>query len=848
MLIPIGQESDTVRRIPWVTIVIMGLCVIIHILNSSAVSEYEYDLSDRKTEIYHYYRSHPYLELDEKIKKSFFLSEEMEEVIEAMAANKYRAAPDSQQREEEQAYLDNLVEELHYVESKHPYYKYGFVPQKKTFVGLIGHMFMHAGWFHLLVNLLFLYIMGPFIEDSWGKPAYAVFYLLTGILAALAFATHYPNSPVPTIGASGAISGVMGGFLIRHWNARLRYFYMFSLLIRGTFSAPAWVMLPLGFILDIFSASMMDSIAPEGGGGVAHWAHVWGFIFGVAGAFAIKYLKIEEKFVAPKVEAQTTYVNKSFVAYEEAMQVLADGDKEKAYTILIDAAKQDPSNPDVIEALWNIASETGRTGEVAPFLARLVDREVQQDQLEAALFHYRQVRSKFPDTRFATHTKIKIFEQAINIKDANEAADIFKELIREVNLASPPGVVTELCNAALKFDLTFNRSLAGKVIELALQHPEIPDDRKKSLKQQLYELPKQKEDAPIKVDGKSDFGGVSSAGSAKGASSLLVPLVPTASKKPPAPPGLTTPTTPSQPPPVFEEPKTPAMPREPEIPITPAQYQSPPVFEEPTIPVSPPEPEIPSIIQEPTIPATPYQSEPPPIIEEPNIPVTPREPEIPISPAQPQPPPIPQYPPIPVTPSPTEIPPPIESIKPIKPNEPITPTQPGEPETPDRTAPPVEDMVTPPPLPAPRKRFRVTKAVPVYVKGGKIGLDVKNMGKRVFALGKIKAIAVVKISPPGERPFLLIDLLVDEPGAAADAAAREIVIRTLRLFSTTFNPQKFVAQTDSPLQAFKIFTSSLLRLSKAKPFPNVESVQLKKVTGYRSIKEYEAAFLNDEGM
>jgi membrane associated rhomboid family serine protease len=70
-----------------------------------------------------------------------------------------------------------------------------------------------------------------------------------------------------------------------------------------------------------FNASIMDSIAPGGGGGVAHWVHVWGFVFGAAGGLAIKFLKIEEKFVAPKVEAQTTYVNKSSVLYEEAMQV-----------------------------------------------------------------------------------------------------------------------------------------------------------------------------------------------------------------------------------------------------------------------------------------------------------------------------------------------------------------------------------------------------------------------------------------------------------------------------------------------------------------------------------------------
>ena len=109
-------------------------------------------------------------------------------------------------------------------------------------------------------------------------------------------------------------------------------------------------------------------------------------------------------------------------------------------------------------------------------------------------------------------------------------------------------------------------------------------------------------------------------------------------------------------------------------------------------------------------------------------------------------------------------------------------------------------------------------------------------------------IAVVKISPPGQRPFLLIDLFVDDPGAPNNPTAQSAVIRTLRLLSTNFNPQKFVAGDQGPLEAFKIFTSSLLRLSKAKPFPDLESVQLKKVTGYRSINEYEDSLLGAGGI
>jgi membrane associated rhomboid family serine protease len=797
MLIPIGQESNTVRRVPWVTFAIMGLCVIVYILTAGAISEFSYKLEDVKREIHEYYTSHPYLELTNELKKTFFITDEREEIFKSLTEDKSGSAYAEEQRKEEQAYLDNLVEEFNYNKENLPFFKFGLVPKKKTFVGLIGHMFLHVGWLHLLGNLLYLYLLGPFVEDAWGKPAYAVFYLGTGMLAALVFALHYPDSGVPMVGASGAISGVMGGFLIRYWHARIRYFYMFSILVRGTFTAPAWVMLPVGFIMELISASIVDSITPGGGGGVAHWAHVWGFIFGIAGAFLIKFLKIEEKFVAPKVEAQTTYVNKSFVAYEEAMQVLAAGDKEKAFAILMDAAREDSSNQDVIEALWNTALDMGRIDEVTPFLSRLIEREVQQARWEEALSHYRQLRFQVPDTRFSTHTKIKIFQQSINANDREEATSLFKELINEVNLASPPGLVMEFCTAALKFDLNFDQSLAGKVVELALQHPEIPQERKESLKQQLYTIPKQKKDAPIKVGSQydydfsevgsnSDMDGISGASSVSGVSSLIVPPVPTTPKPPLAPQEPLIPVTPfqSQPPPILQEPEIPLLTREPPIPITSPQTQFPPIFEEPTIPIIPQEPEIPLLTQEPTIPMTPSQSQPPPLPIEPVIPVNFQEPEKPI----------------------------------------------------------------PPPPPAPRKSIRVTEGVPLGIKGGKIALSIKNMGQRVFALEKIKMIAVVKISPPGERPFLLIDLFVDDPDAPNTPTAQPAVIRTLRLLSTNFNPQKFVAGDQGPLEAFKIFTSSLLRLSKSKPFPDLESVQLKKVTGYRSINEYEDSLLCGGGI
>ena len=134
-----------------------------------------------------------------------------------------------------------------------------------------------AGFFHFLGNMFILYLAGPFIEDRWGRPLFAGFYILAGIFAALFFVVQYPGLEESMVGASGAISGVMGAFLIRFWFVKIKFFYFFFFFM-GTFNAPAWFMLPLWLARELIFAQAGDVIAPEGGTGVAHWAHVAGFV------------------------------------------------------------------------------------------------------------------------------------------------------------------------------------------------------------------------------------------------------------------------------------------------------------------------------------------------------------------------------------------------------------------------------------------------------------------------------------------------------------------------------------------------------------------------------------------
>jgi membrane associated rhomboid family serine protease len=138
-------------------------------------------------------------------------------------------------------------------------------------------MFLHGSWMHLLGNMWFLWLFGNNVEDSMGRMRFLVYYLICGLAAALGQILANPSSTIPMVGASGAISGVMGGYLVLYPRVRV-----FTLVTLGFFftsvALPAWVMLGYWFLIQFVSG-----LVSFGGdkGGVAFWAHVGGFVAGV---------------------------------------------------------------------------------------------------------------------------------------------------------------------------------------------------------------------------------------------------------------------------------------------------------------------------------------------------------------------------------------------------------------------------------------------------------------------------------------------------------------------------------------------------------------------------------------
>jgi membrane associated rhomboid family serine protease len=148
-------------------------------------------------------------------------------------------------------------------------------------ITILTAMFMHAGWLHILGNMVFLWAFGPEVEDAMGRIRYLMFYMLSGLIASLAQIAAMPHSTVPNLGASGAIAGVMGAFLITCPRDQIRTLVIFGWYARVTM-IPAALLIGLWFIIQLFS--QVGSVADVQAGGVAYLAHIGGFIFGVVAA------------------------------------------------------------------------------------------------------------------------------------------------------------------------------------------------------------------------------------------------------------------------------------------------------------------------------------------------------------------------------------------------------------------------------------------------------------------------------------------------------------------------------------------------------------------------------------
>lgn len=317
MFLPLGHENLEGRRWPVITIALVILNFGIFLATRGQIDNENPQLTEVRAHILILAATHPELTLPSnvdgmvtKFKKDNpgtwnEAQSETRDVADAWDA-KMRMMEDPAALQQE---MDSLAEQWGSLQKDSFVDQYAFVPAHPSAISYITASFLHAGWLHLIGNMWFLWLAGTILEDTWGRVIYPIFYLVAGVVAALFHAWFSPGSTVPMLGASGAVAALMGAFMVRFPNTKIEVAVILGLrslsnlaLGKGIrFKAPSFVLLPMWLLMEILSGAIFGQYS-----GVAHWAHVGGFVFGAVVALGLRYSGLEHKANAA-IEAKVTW-------------------------------------------------------------------------------------------------------------------------------------------------------------------------------------------------------------------------------------------------------------------------------------------------------------------------------------------------------------------------------------------------------------------------------------------------------------------------------------------------------------------------------------------------------------
>ncbi|NLN61853.1 MAG: rhomboid family intramembrane serine protease [Myxococcales bacterium] len=222
----------------------------------------------------------------------------------------------------QQSQLDQLADALIETSQGTLLRRFAFWPNAPQLPGILTYALLHGGVLHLVFNLLFLWLAAVKLEDIWGRWLFAGLFILFAVGAALAHMARFPTSDIPVIGASGAVAGLMGAFLIRLSRTRIRFFYFLWFFrikpYTGVFHAKAYAVLPLWFGLEVFHALF------TGGDSVAYWTHVGGFVLGALTALIFRVTDFETRVLKrhpdddPDIDDEVARQTAPLVAFQHA--------------------------------------------------------------------------------------------------------------------------------------------------------------------------------------------------------------------------------------------------------------------------------------------------------------------------------------------------------------------------------------------------------------------------------------------------------------------------------------------------------------------------------------------------
>ena len=346
MIIPIAHEDQRGRRWPYVTIAIIALNVVVFLFTNTKMGAEQHQAAEVQIHIVALSARYPDLQLPPEATDMVESFKREHARFYGILLSPNRAPIDSwdlqllsgnwtdMQLRDQMATLATQLDQLHRDSLA---WNYAFHPYHPTAISYISANFLHGGWLHLIFNMWFLWLAGTVLEDAWGRVVYPIFYLVCGMLALAFHAGVFRGSFMPVVGASGAIAGLMGGFLARFPKTKIKLAWLFLFRIYK-FSVPAYIILPLWLVIQVFWGAMSGAE-----GGVAYWAHVGGFAFGGIIAVLLRVTGIEHT-MDQAIEAKVSWTADAPLV--QATELLGENKTEAAVATLRQHVRDKPDSID----------------------------------------------------------------------------------------------------------------------------------------------------------------------------------------------------------------------------------------------------------------------------------------------------------------------------------------------------------------------------------------------------------------------------------------------------------------------------------------------------------------------
>jgi membrane associated rhomboid family serine protease len=386
MLIPLRHENMQGRRWPVITIGIIALNVVIFLGTHWTMDREAPELGETRVHLILLAAAHPDLKVEGKAQDFITTVQTKNPNLWKEAQNQNRDVHDpwdagmrmqaDEHPEALQEEMDTLAKRYEELDAASIVTRYAFIPAHQTVLSMITANFLHGGWMHLIGNMWFLWLAGTILEDTWGRLIYPAFYLVAGILALQVHALVNAGSITPTIGASGAIAGLMGAFLVRFPTTKIEMGWL--LMYRFyRFKMAAYWLLPLWLLMEVLYGTVFGQAS-----GVAHWAHIGGFIFGAVIAIGVQKSGLEQ--MAEKgIQDKIAWVSHPLLA--EANEQMEKGQLDPAAANLKKLLLEKPDSIDAYRMLQRIYWEQNNLSAHRDALEKLLGLEIKANDPEGAL-------------------------------------------------------------------------------------------------------------------------------------------------------------------------------------------------------------------------------------------------------------------------------------------------------------------------------------------------------------------------------------------------------------------------------------------------------------------------------